>query len=382
MAAAHDDPQGKPDVLGTLLETASHQSGKTTAQDAMLFSGNHQESVPRALFFDRRLTPLERNAWQVLRLLLNPDDITVFPTYERLRPCLAAMPCTGKASHETVARALTLLRLTRWLSLVRRRRNPRTGRIEGNLYVLHDTSLTPFEAIHLDAGYLQLVSQSLTHASKAIQRVASATLRELADDPQVSQRALPTRLQVITEQLTNPTEDAPAGYPQPDPGHPSEEGLSAPLRNDEEQSSDSEAGPQTSDTDGLRNPKAARTVRSNHHSIHKVLTVRELCKNLVVPDYFSTLRDEQQRGALSALRQVDVQLQQAVLDEWTVRCLSGDVRNPAGYLFGIIQKAIRGEFNTWVGDLLADARSPSGHRPGDERTVEEHCAHLRSLFKP
>ena len=101
-----------------------------------------------------------------------------------------------------------------------------------------------------------------------------------------------------------------------------------------------------------------------------------------MPDYFFKLREEQQKGALAALRQVDEKLQQAVLDEWTVRCLSGDVRNPAGYLFGIIQKAIRGEFNTWVGDLLADARPSSGHIPDDERTVHEHMAQLRSLFKP
>lgn len=90
--------------------------------DAFLFSGNRHESVPRRLFVDRRLTPLERNAWQVFRLMLNDDGVTTFPTYEQLRPWLASMPCAGQASHETVARALTLLRLTRWLSLVRRDR--------------------------------------------------------------------------------------------------------------------------------------------------------------------------------------------------------------------------------------------------------------------
>src|SRR3546814_5477427 len=51
---------------------------------------------------------------------LNDDGVTAFPTYEQLRPWLASMPCAGQASHETVARALTLLRVTRWLSLVRR----------------------------------------------------------------------------------------------------------------------------------------------------------------------------------------------------------------------------------------------------------------------
>ncbi|OYV29847.1 MAG: hypothetical protein B7Z81_14785, partial [Acidocella sp. 20-61-6] len=96
------------------------------------------------------VTPLERNAWQVFRLLLNGDGITAFPTYDQLRPYLASKPCAEQASHETVARALTLLRLTRWLSLVRRRRDPKTGRIKGNLYVLHDEPLTPYEAMQLD----------------------------------------------------------------------------------------------------------------------------------------------------------------------------------------------------------------------------------------
>ena len=63
------------------------------------FSGNRHESVPRRLFVDRRLTPLERNAWQVFRLMLNDDGVTTFPTYEQLRPeRLASMPRAGQAS--------------------------------------------------------------------------------------------------------------------------------------------------------------------------------------------------------------------------------------------------------------------------------------------
>src|SRR3546814_15584708 len=124
-------------------------------------------SVPRALFLDRRLTPLERNAWQVFRLQLNDDGVTAFPTYDQLRPYLASMPCASQASHETVARALTLLRLTRWLSLVRRRRDPRTGRIQGNLYVLHDEPLPPFGPMHPHPDHLGLVCQVPPPAAKA-----------------------------------------------------------------------------------------------------------------------------------------------------------------------------------------------------------------------
>src|SRR3546814_3246066 len=52
--------------------------------------------------------------------------------------------------------------------------------------------------------------------------------------------------------------------------------------------------------------------------------------------------------AMVALQQVDVPLRQAVLDEWADRCRGNTIRNPAGYLFGIIQRAIRGEFNAWA----------------------------------
>jgi len=155
----------RPIALNELLDSALNKlttepaKPSATRTDGFLFSGNRHDSVPRALLLDRRLTPLERNAWQVFRLMLNDDGITAFPTYEQLRPWLASTPCAGPASHETVARALTILRLTRWLSLVRKRRDPRTGRILGNVYVLHDEPLTPFEAMQLDSDYLQLVSR-------------------------------------------------------------------------------------------------------------------------------------------------------------------------------------------------------------------------------
>jgi hypothetical protein len=64
--------------------------------DAFLFSGNRHESVPRRLFLDRRLTPLERNAWQVFRLMLNDDGVTAFPTYEQLRPGWRPCPARDK----------------------------------------------------------------------------------------------------------------------------------------------------------------------------------------------------------------------------------------------------------------------------------------------
>ena len=330
--------------------------------DGFLFSGNRHESVPRALFLDRRLTPLERNAWQVFRLQLQSDGVTAFPTYDQLRPYLASMPCAAQASHETVARALTLLRLTRWLSLVRRRRDPKTGRILGNLYVLHDEPLTPFEAMQLDPDYLGLVSQALTHAAKAVQIVGMNTLREIAEDPMLNGRTLPTRLQVLAQRMAR-NKWADASYPQAPVDHESEEGQDGLLRNLDGPSSESEAGLKPAPDGSLRNPKEDRTVRMDR--INQVRTVprAKSLQHLRLPERLLRLKDEQQSGAMVALQQVDESLRQAVLDEWDARCRNSAVRNPAGYLFGIVQKAIRGEFKAWAGEAGSASTPPAPSSP-------------------
>ena len=337
---------------------AAAASPAAPVSDGFLYSGNRHESVPRALFLDRRLTPLERNAWQVLRLQLQSDGVTAFPTYDQLRPYLASMPCAAQASHETVARALTLLRLTRWLSLVRRRRDPKTGRILSNLYMLHDEPLSPFEAMQLDPDYLGLVGQALTHAAKAVQIVGMNTLREIAEDPMLNGRTLPTRLQVLAQRMAR-NEWADASYPQAPVDHESEEGQDGLLRNLDGPSSESEAGPKPAPDGSLRNPKEDRTVRMDR--INQVRTVprAKSLQHLRLPERLLRLKDEQQSGAMVALQQVDESLRQAVLDEWDARCRKSAVRNPAGYLFGIIQKAMRGEFKAWAGEGGSPSTPPA-----------------------
>lgn len=351
--------------------------------DGFIFSGNRHDSVPRALLTDNRLTPLERNAWQVFRLLLNDDGITALPTYDQLAPWLASMPCASRASHETVARALTLLRLTRWISLVRRQRAPRTGRIQGNLYVLHDEPLTPYEAIQLDADYLGLVSQSLAHASKSIQRVGVHTLKEMNEDPLLSGRKLPSRLQLISQRLAAQGWTEHASYPQIVDNYDSEEGYSPLLRNRDAFSSESEVGEKHTGKGSLRNPKTDSTVRKEKE-IKKESTVPRGLGMLRLPERFMSLKAEQQSGALAALQPVDPDLHQAVLDEWDARCRASTVRNPAGYLFGIIQKAMRGEFRAWAGQMTppdsAGAPLQQPRQPADPEVAQAHIARLRSML--
>ncbi len=393
-APRRQGPVALADLFDDALKELAPSPGTPAPGDGFLFSGNRHESVPRRLFLDRRLTPLERNAWQVFRLMLNDDGVTAFPTYEQLRPWLASMPCAGQASHETVARALTLLRLTRWLSLVRRRRDPKTGRILGNVYVLHDEPLTPFEAMQLDADYLALVSLSLSHSAKAVQTVGLNTLKEIAQDPLLSGRALPSRLQVLAERLARQGVGAAESYPQDDATHDSEEGGAGLLRNGERPSSESEAGPKPAPDGALRNPKQDRTVRSSRIDEVRTTAHERGCAralgDLQWPKRFTELKAEQQAGARMALQQVDDTLRQAVLDEWATRCGQHGIRNPAGYLFGIIQRAMRGEFNAWARQPGTASSTPEGARappPEPPRNVappevaRQHIERLRDLLR-
>ncbi|MDR3352468.1 MAG: hypothetical protein LBO00_05590, partial [Zoogloeaceae bacterium] len=297
------------------------------AKDGFLYSGNRHESFPQALLLDRCLTPLERNAWLVLRLMLNADGITAFPTYDQLAVYLASMPCATRASHETVARALTMLRLTRWISLVRRRRNPKNGRMQGSLYVLHDSPLTPWEAMQLDAEYLGMVGKALSHASKSIQRVGTHVLKDISEDPMLRNKVLPSRLQLLIAQLSTQgwegalkaeSDSQNESYPHEEARHDSEEGQNPPLRNRENPTSESELGANPRQT-AVLNPKcdSTSTVRSTLY-IKKIRTVpcaREegAREELRLPERFGKLKPEQQSGALTALEAVDAALHQAVL---------------------------------------------------------------------
>ena len=345
--------------------------------DGILYSGNRHESVPRALYLDRRLTPLEHTAWVVIRFMLQDSGVTTFPTYAQLRPYLTSTPCATQASDETVARALTLLRLTRWLSLVRRQRNPATGRLQGNLYVLHDESLEPYEAIQLDPTYFELVSHSLSHASKAIQYAGQHTLKEITADPLLHGRVLPSRLQLVIQRFSL-ERDAPQPATTDQPNDDIASGASpgsvgqATVHKSARLPSESEVGSTSRDT-SLRNPKSSevRTVRTD--SINKRSTVRRPPSrdydHLHLPEPFSRLRLEQQSGALIALLQLPIDVQQPVLDEWTARCHASTVRNPAAYLFGLIQRAIRGEFNAWASHHPIKPSGPS--MPESPETPDE-----------
>ncbi|MEE5062678.1 STY4528 family pathogenicity island replication protein [Pseudomonas alliivorans] len=327
-------------------------------QAGFLFSGQSHEVVPRRLLLDSRLTPLERNAWQVFRLMLQGQGV-VTPRYEDLQPYLSSVPYGASASRETIARVLTMLRLTRWLSLVSRGRDQLSGRLQGSLYVLHDEPLTPAEAMELDQDYLELVGHALSHATKAVRIVAQHVLEEIRQDTDIDLGQLPTRLDSWSDHWTQQGLDK-----APDEAlHDSERSGDHRVRNRAGPRSDSEPdlNPHVSGT--VRNPNAACTVLKE--SICTVPRATPAVDNLHWPDPLHLSPSERQAVTvtLNKLKPAD---RQAVLNEAGARCAAGSVRKPAAYLMGLIQRALKGDFHPWAGqaESLPMAESlPTPSRP-------------------
>lgn len=351
-------------------ESVADANGTGPANDGMptdnftgiVYSGNPHETVPRRLLVDDRLSPLERNTWQVFRLLINGDGVTAFPTYDQLRPYLGSSP--GKsASRETVAKALTVLRLTRWLSLGRRVRDSINGRVQGNVYILHDEPVGCAEAMEIDRDYMALIANSLEHANKTVQQVAELAFNEFATVPHLPGNALPTRLEVIEERWQQ--QGWQAGHTTISPPQPTELGIRTQQNSgSQSQSSESELResgrkanqiPQSSDSEimvlgqplGLvRNPNSYSTYTNTETDVLKNTVLREApADGLQLPNGFIQLTAEQQQRALAAIKCVDAGIRQSLLNQWQARLQAQKIRNPFGYLLSCVQLALKGDFN-------------------------------------
>ena len=336
----------------------TEQSSNQALQAGFLFSGQSHEVVPRRLLLDHRLTPLERNAWQVFRLMLQGQGV-VTPRYEDLQPYLSSVPYGASASRETIARVLTMLRLTRWLSLVSHARDQINGRHQGSLYVLHDEPLTPAEAMELDQDYLELVGHALAHATKAVRIVAQHVVEEVRQDTNIDRDRLPTRLDSWGEHWTQQGLDRATA----DALRDSERGGDHRVRNRADLRSESEPGLNTSVSGTVRNPNAACTVLKE--STCTVPRATPAVDNLHWPDPLHLRPSERQviAVALNKLKPVD---RQAVLNEAGARCKAGGIRKPVAYLMGLIQRALKGDFRPWAGQTehspVAEPLTPSPSR--------------------
>lgn len=313
------------------------------------------DSLPQALLLDLRLTPLERNTWQILRWLIEEQGISM-PQYQDLQPYLATSPCGGLASRETVARALNVLRTTRWLTLVERARDEQ-GCLRGCHYVLHDEPLSAAQAVDRDKDYLALIQRNLRHANRGIRTVAKHALAEIQADPKV-----PCDVVKAVQQLTLPAAQQALPLELAEAPDASERSETHWVRQRQAAGAYSEPGPQAAVLADVRDTAPRRTVQKDQS---KKSTVPSILIDATTrwPDSLK-LSPAEQRMAVQALRQLEPEQREAVISEAVVRCARGDIRKPVAYLMGLVKRACQGEFTLWAGraevrpDLSAQPASP------------------------
>lgn len=327
------------------------------------YNGTCLDRVPRALLLDRRLTPLERNAWQVIRLLSHESEAAP-PHFDDLGNYLSSVPGGTRASRETVARVLSLLRLTRWLSLVSRARDAHTGQWQKALYVLHEKPLNPAQALAIDPHYSQLIEDSLVHAAKAVRQVAERVLDELKQDPAVAPSQIPTQRARRPHRADKRATTRPVL-----PAHDSEPGdlarfgiAPARVRNRSAPGSESESSLKSMTYHSVRNPNSPSTVRTDT-SIDTCTVPRAQADAALglCPEGLNALKltRNARRQVSQALLSLPPAQRQAVLDEAAARCRAGGIREPAAYLTALIQRARQGEFKLWAAAGAPESASPA-----------------------
>lgn len=344
-----------------------------------VYSGLKQEIVPQRLLLDSRLTPLERNGWLVFKMLLDKQGYSV-PRYQDLQPYLAQTPYGEQASRETISRVIAILRMTRWISLLAQGRDSGTGRIVGNMYILHEDPVTVQEAEVIDTGYAELVTKNLHHNIKSVRIVAENVAEELAE---AAGTVIPTRLDVLQQRIENTSSiqqkvprssDSERGKitlvrnpnsakkPSSEPSSESELSKNSPVRNNATLSSDSELGRKATRINAVRNPNySTSTVLSTYTCtvLYRDSEGKNHNSSIQWPEHLDDhIPDDERRQALAMLEYQEPDLQQELINELAARCQQGGIKKPLGYLRGLVRKAERGEFKLWSGQNQA-ASEPS-----------------------
>tara|TARA_R100000005_G_scaffold94885_1_gene74291 strand:- start:995 stop:2266 length:1272 start_codon:yes stop_codon:yes gene_type:complete len=173
MSGIEREPRPETYALDRLIQATTNRA-QGSGQDNLLFLGHWHQAYPTAVVCDPVLEPVDKVVWMVIMLQARETaGRAAFPRYE----VIAGL--ANIASTSTIARAIAILRLTRWLSLCARVRAS-TGQFQGNVYALHDNPLPLADALYLDEGYMAFLRQSEHHSHARVRRVATAVLATLA----------------------------------------------------------------------------------------------------------------------------------------------------------------------------------------------------------
>jgi hypothetical protein len=143
-------------------------SNDQTTNDAIIYMGYKQDSIPRAIWFDPALQGIDVRAWGLIRTQLDTDNPVTISLHSFLRQQL-------RHSKATVSRILYVLRLSRWITLCRTLHNA-AGHKQGHVYAIHDHALSITDTFALDPNYLDFVNQQTKHGYPYVRQLAESIL--------------------------------------------------------------------------------------------------------------------------------------------------------------------------------------------------------------
>lgn len=169
MAASDEPLRPETRALEAMIQAAMASTpADGAAREALLFLGNWHQAVPAVLIQDPVLEPVDKVVWMAIMLCArDAQGRAAFPDYDTLART------ANVASPATIARALAILRLTRWLTQCTPGR-PTSGRFTRNVYLLHDEPLPLLDALYLDQVYLPFVQDAQQHHHARVRQVAQA----------------------------------------------------------------------------------------------------------------------------------------------------------------------------------------------------------------
>lgn len=353
-----------------------HTRHNSLGQDALF-------TTPASLMLDARLTPLERNGWQVLRMLRSAEGISPLANLGQLRRYLTSTPLGQRAGYETARRVLVVLRLTGWISLVGQHRDPLTGHVLSKLYQVHESALHFQQACALDASLPALLQASIGHENNQVDRVA-------------------VHIQATLAQASEAASIAPHDDDDLPPTPPSQGSEAAdPLR----LSGDSAGSTLVPQQTGLARHMTAEqgsTYKTYMYKKERTYRAREgdgdsVSPSVSLPPCLSNAKADQQKDVQAALRRLPPQHRQEVLDELQARSQSGTVRNVVAYFFALVKRVFAGEFRLWAGrrdvaptpqpagshaaaSARTEARAEPPAQPASRETALAHIANIRKML--
>ena len=136
-------------------------------------------TFPGALIKDPVLEPVDKLIGLVIRLARETDGHSTFPGYE----AIGRMANVG--SRSTIARAMAILRATRWLSRCMPT-HEKKGSSDSSDYVLHDQPLPLADALRQDPDYLDFLTHACAHGHARVRAVAQGVLDAIKEGPPVT----------------------------------------------------------------------------------------------------------------------------------------------------------------------------------------------------